>query len=47
MVFEHQSKIRREENSPAPNPDLIAYWERRVRIVEQEIGRLEKKLRGH
>ena len=47
MVVEHREKVERELQSENPNLSLIAYWQKRIRIVEQEILLLEKKLRGH
>jgi hypothetical protein len=47
MVLEHHGKIQKELSAPNPREALIAYWERRIRQVEQEILRLEEKLRRY
>jgi hypothetical protein len=47
MVLEHYAKIQSELRAANPREALIAYWERRIRQVEQEILRLEEKLRRH
>jgi len=47
MVREHQTKIEREQRSPNPRVYLIAYWEKRIREVEDRIRHLEEQLRRH
>jgi hypothetical protein len=47
MIAEHRGKIRQELDSSNPREGLIAYWQRRIRQVEQEILHLEQKLRKH
>jgi len=47
MVSEHHAKIQKESRASNPREALIAYWERRIRQVEQEILRLEERLRRH
>ena len=47
MVREHRAKIEEERKRPNPDYGLIANWERRIRIVELEILRLEERLRRH
>jgi hypothetical protein len=47
MVAEHRAKIQQELDAAKPRPELVAYWERRIRDVEQKILRLEEKLRKH
>ncbi|HUU13204.1 MAG TPA: hypothetical protein VM182_05785 [Terriglobia bacterium] len=47
MVLEHHAKIQKELRASNPREALIAYWERRIRQVEQEILRLEERLRRH
>jgi len=47
MLREHRAKVEEEGKRPNPDYHLIANWERRIRIVEMEILRLEEKLRRH
>jgi hypothetical protein len=47
MVLEHQMKVEEERKGPNPDRQLIANWERRIRIVETEIMRLEERLPRH
>jgi hypothetical protein len=47
MVEEHRAKIEREVGSLSPRLDLIAYWEKRIREVEQRILGLEELLERH
>lgn len=47
MVLEHRAKIEKELQSSDPRGHLIAYWERRIREVEQRIIHLEEQLRRH
>jgi hypothetical protein len=47
MVLSHSAKIQRELNAAKPRHELIAYWERRIRDVEQKTFRLEEKLGKH
>ena len=47
MLAEHRAKIQRELDTAKPRRELIAYWERRIRDVEEKILRLEEKLRKH
>ena len=47
MVREHGAKVEEEQKKPNPDFDLIANWERRIRIVEMEILRLEERLSRH
>jgi hypothetical protein len=46
-VREHRAKVEEEQRRPDPDYGLIANWERRIRIVETEILRLEERLRRH
>ncbi len=47
MVREHRAKVEEERGRQNPDYGLIANWERRIRIVEMEILRLEERLRRH
>ncbi len=47
MVLEHREKVEKELRSDNPNRDVIALWQKRIQIVEEEILHLEKKLRRH
>jgi len=47
MVREHRTKVDNERKRPNPDWGLIATWERRIRVVEMEILRLEERLRRH
>jgi len=47
MVREHRAKVEEERRRSNPDYGLIANWERRIRIVEMEILRLEERLRRH
>ena len=47
MLAEHRAKIQRELDTAKPRRELIAYWERRIRDVDQRILLLEEKLRKH
>jgi hypothetical protein len=47
MVREHRAKVEDELRKPNPDRALIAYWQKRIHVVELEILRLEERLRKH
>jgi len=47
MLAEHRAKIQRELAAAEPRGELISYWERRIRDVEERILRLEERLQKH
>jgi len=47
MIEEHRAKVEAERKRPNPDYGLITNWERRIRVVEMEILRLEDRLRRH
>jgi hypothetical protein len=47
MIREHRAKMENELRNSNPDRGLIAYWQKRIHIVELEILRLEERLRKH
>jgi uncharacterized protein (DUF3084 family) len=47
MVRQHPAKVAQKRQSASPREYLIAYWEKRIHEVEDEIHRLEERLRRH
>ena len=43
MVVEHREKVERELQSENPNRSVIAYWQKRIHTVEQQIPSLGEK----
>lgn len=47
MILDHRAKLEKEMKSTSPDSGVIALWQKRIKIVEDQILRLENKLRRH
>ncbi len=45
MIERHRAKIEVERTNPRPNEARIAHWQREIEVWEQQIARLNRRLK--
>ncbi|MCL6642502.1 MAG: hypothetical protein K6T71_04175 [Candidatus Bipolaricaulota bacterium] len=44
VIEEHRKKLAEEQAKPQPNQRLISYWEKEIRVRQETVERLKRRL---